>query len=117
MKNQFLKLLGLSLFLAFMSVSAQVQTISHKVHVSGNCEMCKETIEAAVKKPGVRSASWNVNTKELAVSFDPKKTTLKEILLGVAKSGYDNQMFEASEKDYKSLPSCCQYERKKTNKK
>lgn len=89
--------------------SAQKETF----HVSGNCGMCKKTIEKSLKIDGVFSSDWNKNTKEITVVYDPKIITLDEIKKRVAKSGYDTDVYKATDEDYDKLHSCCQYDRGK----
>jgi len=80
--------------------------------VSGNCEMCKTTIEAAVKSlAGIDVANWNIETKELHVSFNDEKSSLSEIHKAIAKSGYDTKLETATKDAYDNLPACCQYTR------
>jgi mercuric ion binding protein len=80
--------------------------------VSGNCGMCKSTIEkAALSVKGVTMASWDVKKKEITVTYDSTKTKLEQIHLAIAKSGYDTETTKASETNYNKLPGCCQYDR------
>lgn len=80
--------------------------------VSGNCEMCKETIESAVDVKGVVSANWNMDTHVMTVVYNPAKITEEKIHALIAASGYDTDKKKANEKVYKNLPGCCQYTRK-----
>lgn len=80
--------------------------------VSGNCEMCKSTIEkAAGGLEGVNVADWNIETKQMHVSFNSDKTSLDEIHKAIAAAGYDTEKEEASDEAYNKLPPCCQYTR------
>jgi copper chaperone CopZ len=54
-------------------ISAQ-SSKSESFKVYGNCDMCKNRIETAVKSAGATSASWDSKTKILAVTYDPSKT-------------------------------------------
>ena len=108
-------ILFLSIFL-FSNFSAQTKTF--KAKVEGNCGMCKERIETAVKADkNVKSAVWNVDKKILTVSYDTSKTDQKSILKNVAEAGHDNEMFRASDTAYNGLESCCQYDRPDNRKK
>ncbi len=108
-------ILFLSIFL-FSNFSAQ--TKSFKAKVEGNCGMCKERIETAVKADkNVKSADWSMSKKVLTVSYDASKTDKKAILKGVAEVGHDNEMFRASDKAYDDLDACCQYDRPDNSKK
>ena len=108
-------ILFLSLFL-FSTISAQTKTF--KARVEGNCGMCKERIEKAVKSDSnVKSAVWNMDSKVLKVTFNASKTNKKEILKNVASVGHDNIMYRASDTVYDALESCCQYDRPDNSKK
>jgi Cu(I)/Ag(I) efflux system membrane fusion protein len=81
-------------------------------NVSGNCEMCKSTIETTVKSlSGVNVANWNIDTKELHVSFNKEKSSLLDIHKAIANSGYDTELETAPKNAYDNLPACCQYTR------
>ena len=74
--------------------------------------MCKKTIEKSLKIDGVKKASWDVNTKEITVSFDPKKTDLKVIKSAICAAGYDNEGCKGNDDAYDKLHACCKYDRK-----
>lgn len=79
--------------------------------VRGNCAMCKSTIEkAASALDGVVTANWDVNKKNINVSFDNTKTDGMAIHNAVAASGYDTEKIEGSKNAYKDLPACCKYD-------
>jgi hypothetical protein len=98
---------------ALISICSFAETKTDTIRVYGNCEMCKEHIENAAKEAGVSTADWNEKTKLLVVSYDDVKTTNLKIQQKIAAVGYDTQDVKASEKSYKKLDKCCQYERKK----
>lgn len=79
--------------------------------VSGNCDMCKNRIETAAKSAGASSASWDSKSKLLAVTFDASRTNSDAIAKKVSAAGHDAKNFRADDKTYKTLPSCCQYDR------
>ena len=91
--------------------SAQQKTETLKVW--GNCSMCKDRIESAVKAEGATSASWDSKTKMLAVSYDPSKTSLDAFSKKLAAVGNDTEKFKAPDDVYAKLPGCCHYERAK----
>ena len=108
-------ILFLSIFL-FSNFSAQTKTF--KAKVEGNCGMCKDRIETAVKADkNVKSADWSMTKKVLTVSYDASKTDKKAVLKSVAEVGHDNEMFRASSKVYDDLEVCCQYDRPDNSKK
>lgn len=92
-------------------VSNGIATSTFKVW--GNCEMCKETIEGALKVDGISKADWNVETKIITVEFDTAKISLDQIQKNIAIVGYDNEKYKADDKAYSDLAECCQYDRKK----
>lgn len=81
--------------------------------VSGNCGMCKSTIEKAVNAvEGVSTAIWNKETKQISVVYDSSKTELIDLHKAIAKSGYDTELITANDEAYNNLAGCCQYDRK-----
>ena len=61
-------------------VFAQNKNAKASMEVDGVCDMCKERIEkAAIRTKGVKSAVWNVDTHELKLIYDERKTDLKTI--------------------------------------
>lgn len=81
--------------------------------VYGNCSMCKNRIETALKAKGISKANWDVKSKMLTVTYDPHVVTLDEIHKKIAAVGHDTEEVKADDKTYKNLMGCCQYERKK----
>jgi copper chaperone CopZ len=81
------------------------------VKVSGNCGMCKKTIEKAGNIKDIALVVWNKETKIATVTYDESKTTKEEIAKRIAKAGYDSELVKAKEEDYDNLPGCCQYDR------
>jgi Cu(I)/Ag(I) efflux system membrane fusion protein len=80
--------------------------------VQGLCEMCKERIEKTAKSVnGVSSASWDSNTLQLHLNFDPAKTNEDEIGKAIAKAGHDTDKYKADHSVYDALPECCKYRR------
>ena len=93
---------------------AKSETKTETFKVYGNCDMCKANIEGALKKnDGIISKKWDVEKKELTVTYDPAKITIKQIGEKVAAAGYDNEYAKASNKSYNNLMKCCQYDRPK----
>ncbi len=92
----------------------QASKVDHQsFHVSGNCEMCKNTIETAAKSvPGVSNANWNVESKVFTVDFDSTVTNIDAIHKAISAAGYDTDKMKGDDKVYENLPACCHYERK-----
>ncbi|SEB67634.1 Heavy-metal-associated domain-containing protein [Tenacibaculum sp. MAR_2009_124] len=100
------------LMIAGTSVSAQKKKKNAKavVKVDGVCMMCKKRIEkAALSTKGVKYAVWNVNTHDLSLIFDERKTDLKSIKAVVADVGHDTKDVKASKEAYDNLHPCCKY--------
>ncbi len=85
--------------------------------VSGNCGMCKNTIEKAAKTAGVDYADWNKETKVLTIRYKSESTNAAKVQEEIAKAGYDNAGAKATKESYDKLPACCKYDRadKKTD--
>lgn len=85
--------------------------ISHAgFRVEGNCEMCKERIETTAKSVhGVEAAEWNMETKQLHLSYDKMHTDLDAVKKAIAEAGHDNDKYRAPDSTYNSLPECCLY--------
>ena len=112
MKTKITTLLCCMIFSIAVFANGESKTETFKVY--GNCSMCKETIEGALKKKdGVLSKKWDVEKKEITVTYDPSKITVQKIGQLVAASGYDNQYATAPNDVYNNLHSCCQYDRPK----
>ncbi|MDR1524537.1 MAG: cation transporter [Tannerella sp.] len=86
------------------------QSVKAVLTVQGSCNMCKTRIEKTSKSvTGVTSASWDLKTKKLQISFDGKKTSLDDISKALAKAGHDTEKHRAEDKTYNALPQCCKY--------
>lgn len=89
---------------------AQNKNAKSSLDVDGVCMMCKERIEkAAIKAKGVKSAIWNVDSHELKLIYDERKTTLKTISQSIADVGHDTKEIKATDEAYNSLDPCCLY--------
>ena len=93
--------------------SSFAQTQTETLAVSGNCGMCKTSIEKAAKSAGATTAEWNVDTKALTVSYASAKASLASIQQSVAAAGYDTRDVKAADAAYDKLHACCKYERTK----
>ncbi|MEI6586981.1 MAG: carboxypeptidase-like regulatory domain-containing protein, partial [Sediminibacterium sp.] len=104
----FLVLTGFSIRLLAQDTNQSPFTIiSFKVF--GACEQCKDRIETALKIKGVKSADWNVDTKQLALEYNPAVISLEKIENKIVAVGHDLTNKKAKNVIYKSLPSCCLY--------
>jgi copper chaperone CopZ len=115
MKTKLLSLVTLLMF-GVIAVFAGTKTGEFKVY--GNCDMCKTRIEKAAKSvSGVSKADWNKETKMLALTFDDSKTDVKKVETAIVKAGHDTDLNKATTETYAKLPSCCKYDRAKTDSK
>ncbi len=106
-------LMATSMLLSFTVCNAQIKNAKTEiVHIYGNCDMCKSTIEKAGNLKKIAKVVWNKDTKMATLTFDTKKTNQDEILKRIALAGYDSEKFLAPDNVYAKLQSCCQYERK-----
>lgn len=81
------------------------------VAVSGNCGMCKKTIEAAARVEHEALANWNGDTGIATITYDSTRTTTDAVLKRIALAGYDNVAYLAPAEAYAALPGCCRYDR------
>lgn len=96
-------LIGLTAF-------SQNKNAKASLEVDGVCLMCKERIEkACIKTKGVKSAVWNVETHELKLIFDERKTDLNTIKENIIAVGHDTEELVASDEAYASVHACCKY--------
>lgn len=75
--------------------------------------MGKSRIEKAVLEEGAKSASWDIKTQILTVSFDTIKTSKDALCKKLASVGHDTEKYKVPDEVYAKLPSCCHYERSK----
>lgn len=101
----------LVLFFSANTLMAGDQSDTLRFEVKGNCGMCKDRIESSLDAKGVKSAVWDVDTKIIVVVYDAEKISEEKIHELIAKAGHDTEKQRASDKVYKSLHGCCQYDR------
>lgn len=99
------------LVLCLFSLSfAQDKNAKATLEVDGVCGMCKARIEkAAVRTKGVKSALWNIDTHELKLIYDARKTNTDSIAKNVAAVGHDTKKYKATDKAYEAVDPCCKY--------
>lgn len=104
------KLMTLGVLFMVMSLSAQDKNAKGSLEVDGVCGMCKARIEkAAIKITGVKSVKWSVETHELNVIYDARKTSLDSVAKYVSLAGHDTQKYTASDQAYNAVDPCCKY--------
>lgn len=105
---QVFSILAISLAISNFSFA---QSKTETIPVSGNCGMCKNTIEKAAKKAGAEKADWDMDAKILSVSYNSSSTSPAKIQQSIAAAGYDTRDVRGDDKAYEKLHSCCKYER------
>ncbi len=91
-----------------------IDLASNKIYVNGKCGMCKARIEKAASDVyGVATASWNVETNMLLVTYDDKQTSISSIEKAAAAAGHDTKTVKSDDATYDALPACCHYKRNK----
>lgn len=80
--------------------------------VWGNCGMCEKTIESSLTGDNIFKAEWNKDSKMITVIYDTIQYSLIDIHKKIATAGYDTELEKGSDSAYKTLPQCCQYERR-----
>lgn len=88
---------------------SQKKNVSAEIKVYGNCGMCKERIEDALDKTGIKTATWSPATKMLHVVYNSRKISEKDIHELLASAGHDTDQAKATNEVYSELPFCCLY--------
>ncbi|HWZ21655.1 MAG TPA: heavy-metal-associated domain-containing protein [Cytophagaceae bacterium] len=77
-------------------------------YVRGNCAMCKERIEKSLtNKKGIIKSSWDVETKNLTVTYDSTKINEGKIQQIVANAGHETKTVVSPQAVHDALPECC----------
>ena len=89
---------------------AQNKNAKASMEVDGVCGMCKARIEkACINTKGVKWADWSVDTHELKLIFDERKTSTELIKKSVLAVGHDVEGVKAADEAYAKLDPCCKY--------
>ncbi len=98
--------------MACKSTTTTKSTSTATFKVEGTCEMCKEKIEANAKAHlGVKKANYNLEKKELNVTYVAAQITPDVLQKDIAAIGYDTDKYKATDAAYKALPGCCKYKK------
>lgn len=97
------------LFLALIGTTAWGQkTETVVIHTSAECGQCEARLEEGLNfTKGVAFAELNLETQDVTIKYNPKKTDLATLKKVINELGYDagDQKAEATALD--KLPSCC----------
>jgi len=93
---------------------AQNKNAKTTLEVDGVCGMCKARIEkACLNTKGVKFAEWNIDTHELKLIYDARKTGRRTITEQVLAAGHDvkvqNETKTATDSAYALVHGCCKY--------
>ncbi len=92
----------------FSSIKSNAQIDTVKIMTSSLCSTCKKKIEHDLSfEKGVKSSDVNIDSKEVLVVYDSKKTNPEKIKITITKSGYDADSLKADPKAFNRLPDCC----------
>ena len=98
------------LILAGSTLVAQNKNAKGSMEVDGVCMMCKSRIEkACLNTKGVKYAQWNVDTHQLSVIYDERKTNLEAIESRILAAGHDTKNAKATDEAYAKVHDCCKY--------
>ncbi|XMO87482.1 heavy-metal-associated domain-containing protein [Algibacter sp. AS12] len=104
------KLLVIALMLTGTLTFAQNKNAKASIEVDGICGMCKARIEkACLNTKGVKFADWSIDTHELKLIFDDRKTSVSTIEKQVLDAGHDTKVLKATDEAYATVHPCCKY--------
>lgn len=75
----------------------------------GCCGQCKDRIENALDKKGIRFAEWDKNTRLVRITFKSDMYDLPALHSIIAEAGHDTEVMTAPDSVYNTLPQCCKY--------
>ena len=111
MKNLLIAFFLFAGLTAFSQEAKKWETI--EIKTSAVCGMCQNTIETALLKvSGVKSASLNVPTKVVKVTYKPAKVSADDIKKAITLAGYAADDMPADAKAYQNLHGCCKKDSK-----
>lgn len=104
------KIMIIALLLIGTTTFAQNKNAKASLEVDGVCGMCKARIEkACLNTKGVKFATWSIETHELKLIFDERKTNTEIIKNQVLAVGHDVKDEKASDEAYATVHACCKY--------
>lgn len=99
----------LSCIITFNSFAQTTSDTTATFAVRGACGICKQRIEKSLKIKGVSKATWDVQTKQVTVIYNPASVTSEMLHQSIARVGHDTEKEKAPDDVYKALPECCHY--------
>jgi outer membrane receptor for ferrienterochelin and colicin/copper chaperone CopZ len=109
--DQIIKKMRKILIIGFLTLFfSSVYTQSIQIKVSGECGMCQDRIEEVSSNTiGVNNAKYDLDTKELTLSFTSGLFNELELHQNLANAGHDTNKAKAPKNVYDALPLCCKY--------
>ncbi len=95
--------------LSSATLAQNPQVVEATFKAAGNCNMCKNRIEKALKIKEVKYAKWDKKNQEVTVAYLSPSMTLDSLQQRVAAVGHDTEKFKAPDAVYADLPGCCLY--------
>lgn len=104
-----MKPLSILFVLGLLYACSKTKSAQAEFYVRGNCGMCKDRIESAVKSlPGIQDADWNEKTSNLKVAYDSTQVKVLDIHKAIAATGHGTKSVEMDIQAHAALPECCQ---------
>lgn len=92
-----------------VSIAAFGKTLSETIKSSIVCEECEDRVRnGLIYEKGIKRVTFDLETAEIFVKYNPKQITLDEIRTKITELGYDADDKKANEEAFKALPGCCQ---------
>jgi copper chaperone CopZ len=108
------QILAVAAFLLSITISqAQTDTANGEMSVKSSvvCAMCKNTLETGLAyQSGVKVVRVDVDSNEIYVKFNPKKTSAHSIKKAINELGYVADDMKPSQEAYDGLHECCKAE-------
>jgi periplasmic mercuric ion binding protein len=107
-KSRFFSIVAFAFLISTATYSQNRNTDEVKIKTSAQCPMCKESIEKMLTfERGVRHALLDMETKEVTVRYNNRRTDPEKLRKAITKIGYDADDQQGDEKAYSELPGCC----------
>ncbi|MDG1728500.1 MAG: heavy-metal-associated domain-containing protein [Algibacter sp.] len=104
------KIITVLIVLITATTFAQNKNAKASMEVDGVCGMCKARIEkACLNTKGVKFATWNIDSHELKLIYDERKTNVETIQKQVLAAGHDVEEVKATDEAYATVHDCCKY--------
>jgi cation transport ATPase len=101
-------LVAIAIPLLAMIGTVSAQSAEIVIQTTAQCGECKEIIEKALMaEKGVKFAELNIQTKQVKVVYNAKKTNPEQLRKTISGVGYDADEIVADPEAVKKLNPCC----------